>query len=77
MVLQGFYPPYAVHEVSGEAENSLRDYHIDLSVHSALHELLEALTMIGIGPGETAVNVAPGVFPVGIILRIYSCTAGG
>ena len=66
MVLQGFDPADAVHEVTGETGYRFRDDHIDLAVHGVLHQLLEALTVVRVRSGESVIDIGPDIFPVGV-----------
>ena len=71
VVLQGFDPADAVHQISSEATHCLRDNHVDFTVHTVLHELLKALPMVRVRAGKAVIDIAARVLPVGVLLDLF------
>ena len=66
VILQGFYPADAVHQISGKSGHRFGDDHVDFPVHCVLHQLLKSLSVSGVCSRKTVIYIAAGVFPVGI-----------
>ena len=71
VVLQGFDPADAVHQISSEATHCLCDNHVDFTVHTVLHELLKALPMVRVRAGKAVIDIAARVLPVGVLLDLF------